>query len=138
MPSSFSAVCRKMVVPTPAHRRHPCPPLRADLNPATSRWRCITAWGVLPARPYKPRDKAKVESGVLVGRALDCPAPPAPRVSFPGRAQSGHTRAARPVEPTAVQKASRLARQPVRELDQPALRPLPAQPFELAEWRMAT
>ena len=27
--------------------------------------------GVVPARPYKPRDKAKVESGVQIVGALD-------------------------------------------------------------------
>jgi transposase len=37
-----------------------------DLNPTYQEFAVHYGMGVVPARPYKPRDKAKVESGVLV------------------------------------------------------------------------
>src|SRR6202046_2103302 len=37
-----------------------------DLNPTYQEMAMHYGVGVVPARPYKPRDKAKVESGVLV------------------------------------------------------------------------
>ena len=37
-----------------------------DLNPTYQQMAMHYGVGVVPARPYKPRDKAKVESGVLV------------------------------------------------------------------------
>jgi transposase len=41
-----------------------------DLNPTYQEMAMHHGVGVVPARPYKPRDKAKVESGVQF-RALD-------------------------------------------------------------------
>ena len=37
-----------------------------DLNPTYQEWARHYGVGVLPARPGKPKDKAKVENGVLV------------------------------------------------------------------------
>lgn len=37
-----------------------------DLNPTYQEFAVHYGMGVVPARPYKPRDKAKVESGVQV------------------------------------------------------------------------
>ena len=42
-----------------------------DLNPTYQEFAVHYGMGVVPARPYKPRDKAKVESGVQVCRTLD-------------------------------------------------------------------
>jgi transposase len=39
-----------------------------DLNPTCQDFAVHYGMGVVPARPYKPRDKAKVESAVLVER----------------------------------------------------------------------
>ena len=41
-----------------------------DLNPAYQEMARHYGMGVLPTRPYKPRDKGKVEAGAR-GRALD-------------------------------------------------------------------
>jgi transposase/DNA replication protein DnaC len=129
----------EMVVPdnprtavTRAHRYEP------DLNPSYQQMALHYGVGVLPARPYKPRDKAKVESGVLVVERW---------IVAALRHRRFHSLAElnlairelldrlnqRPFKKRPGSRASLFA-----ELDQPALRPLPAQPFELAEWRMAT
>ena len=41
-----------------------------DLNPTYQEMAVHYGVGVVPARPYKPRDKAKVESGVLLVERL--------------------------------------------------------------------
>lgn len=92
---------------------------------------------VLPARPYKPKDKAKAETAVLLverwilarlrhrtffslaelNRAISELLPALNERPFQGRSES---------------------RQSLFEaLDRPALRPLPAAPYEYAEWRKA-
>lgn len=90
---------------------------------------------ILPARPYKPRDKAKVEVGVqLVGRWI--------------LARLRHQRF---FSLAALNQAIRalldeLNERPLRglgrsrralfeEIDRPALTPLPAEPYEYAEWK---
>jgi transposase len=40
-----------------------------DLNPTYQEMAMHYGVGVVPARPYKPRDKAKVESGVQLAEA---------------------------------------------------------------------
>src|SRR5947209_2699980 len=92
---------------------------------------------VLPARPYKPRDKAKVEAGVqLVQRWI--------------LARLRHqtffsllelNRAIRTLlEDLNSRPFKRLPgsrRSQFEALDRPALRPLPAAPYEYAEWKKA-
>jgi transposase len=91
---------------------------------------------VLPARPKKPRDKAKVESCVLIverwllGRLR--------RRWFYGlselnqaiQAMLVHLNDQRPIRRLGVTR-----RQLLEELDRPALKPLPAEPYVFAEWR---
>jgi transposase len=93
--------------------------------------------GILPARPRKPRDKAKVESCVLIveryllGRLR--------HRTFYGLAElnqairemladiNGH----RPLRRLGVTR-----QQLFEELDRPALKPLPAEPYVYTEWRV--
>ena len=91
---------------------------------------------VLPARPGKPRDKAKVESCVLIverwllGRLR--------KQRFYGLAELNqaihamlvHLNDRRPIRRLGVTR-----RQLLEELDRPALKPLPAEPYVFAEWR---
>jgi transposase len=44
-----------------------------DLNPTYQEMAMHYGVGVVPARPYKPRDKAKAESGVLLAPLDQCP-----------------------------------------------------------------
>jgi transposase len=90
--------------------------------------------GVLPARPYKPRDKAKVESGVQVVQRWIVAAL-RHRIFFSVAEANEAVRElleklnARPFKKRAGSRASLFA-----ELDQPALQPLPATAYEISEW----
>ncbi len=98
-------------------------------------WRGITTPRLIPARPYKPRDKAKVEVGVqVVGRWI--------------LARLRHRRFFSLADLNAAIRAllHDLNDRPMRgwgtsrralydQLDQPALEPLPAEPYEYAEWK---
>ena len=91
---------------------------------------------ILPARPRKPRDKAKVEAGVLIverwllGRLR--------HRRFCGLAELnaaiaeflGELNDKRPIRRLGVTR-----RQLLEELDRPALKPLPVEPYVFAEWR---
>lgn len=92
---------------------------------------------ILPARPYKPKDKAKAEVGVqLVERWILA------RLRHQRFFSLGELNAAirglldelnhRPMQKQAHSRAERF-----EMLDKPALKPLPAQPYEYAEWRVA-
>src|SRR5262245_22402292 len=92
---------------------------------------------ILPARPRRPRDKAKVEQGVLIverwllGRLRH-------RV-FHGLAEVNaaigellqRLNEERPIRRLGVTRRALL-----EELDRPALKPLPAEPYTFAEWRV--
>jgi transposase len=91
---------------------------------------------ILPARPRRPRDKAKVEQAVLIverwllGRLRH-------RV-FYGLADVNaaiadlmkHLNEVRPIRRLGVTR-----RQLLEEIDRPALKPLPIEPYEFSEWR---
>src|SRR3954470_15748611 len=92
---------------------------------------------VLPSRPYRPRDKAAVEVGVLVTER---------RVLAPLRKRQFFSLAelnvaiaeqvalvnARPFRGQAISR-----RQLFDELERAALQPLPASPYEFATWKPA-
>jgi len=92
---------------------------------------------VLPARPKRPRDKAKVEAAVLIverwliGRLRHRP--------FHGLGELNqaicellhHLNEVRPIRRLGVTR-----RQLLEELDRPHLKPLPAEPYVFAEWRV--
>jgi transposase len=93
--------------------------------------------GVLPARPRKPRDKAKVEAGVrfaqtyILGRLR--------RQTFFSLAEANAAIAAA-VERINAHVMRRLGvsrRELFESLERPALRPLPSDDYEYAEWRLA-
>jgi transposase len=93
---------------------------------------------ILPARPYKPRDKAKVEAGVLLAQRWILARLRHQR--FFGLDELN--RAIRPL-------LAELNRRPFKRLpgsrqsafetvDRPALKPLPPTRYEFAEWKRAT
>ncbi len=108
-----------------------------DLNPTYQDMAAHYGVAVIPARSRKPRDKAKVENGVLqVERwILAC--------------LRHHTFLSLSALNTAIQTLlTRLNQRPFKKLpgsrhstfvvlDQPVLRPLPLQPYEYAEWKKA-
>ncbi len=92
---------------------------------------------VIPARSYKPRDKAKVEAGVLLAERWIMARVRNQRFRSLAEANVEIARLAewmndRPFKRLAGSRASVFA-----ELDRPALRPLPATRYEFATWRRA-
>lgn len=92
--------------------------------------------GVLPARPRRPRDKAKVEVGVLImerwilGRLRNR------RFHSLGELNEAITELlARLNDERPIRRLGVTRRQLLEDLDRPALKPLPAEPYVFAEWR---
>ncbi len=116
---------------TKAHRYEPV--LNASYAELAAHYGCA----IIPARPYKPRDKAKVESGVLVAERWIAAA--LRNRTFFSLAEANAAIAERvawlndrPFKKLEGSRASLFA-----ELDKPALRPLPPTPYEYATWKGA-
>ncbi len=89
---------------------------------------------VIPARPYKPRDKAKVEAAVLVASRWIL-AVLRNRVFY--SLDELRAAVAELLEKLNARKMRRLGksrRELFEEIERAALKPLPARPFEYAEW----
>ena len=109
-----------------------------EMNPTYAEMAQHYGCAVLPARPVKPRDKAKVEAGVLIAkRWILAVLRQRTFLSLAGmNAAIGEC-----LERLNSRRLRRL-RQSRRELfltlDRPAALPLPQRPYEYAEWRKAT
>jgi transposase len=93
--------------------------------------------GIVPARPYKPRDKAKVEAGVrvaqfyILGRLRN-------RTFFSLPECNQVIREALTDMNGRVMRRLGVSRSDLyHDIDKPALRPLPATTYEYAEWKKA-
>ena len=131
----FSRGVPKLVVPdntktgvTKACRYDP------DLNPTYQEMAMHYGVGVVPARPYKPRDKAKVESGVQLAERWIIAAL-RHRKFFSIEELNQAIRELRDrinQRPFRKREGSRASQ--FLALDKPALGPLPAEPFDLSQW----
>src|SRR5664280_1565510 len=135
---SFLGGCTRLIVPdnlrsgvTRAHRYEP------DINPTYAEMAAHYGAAVIPARPYKPRDKAKAEQGVLLAERWILAA--LRHRTFFSLAEANEAIRerlawlnARPFRKLPGSRASLFA-----ELDRPALRPLPVTPYEYAVWKAA-
>jgi transposase len=92
---------------------------------------------ILPTRPHRPRDKAKVEACVLIverwliGRLRDRRFHSLAELNAAISELLTRLNEARP-----IRRLGRTRRQLLEELDRPALKPLPTEPYVFAEWRM--
>jgi transposase len=92
---------------------------------------------VLPTRPRRPRDKAKVEAAVLVverwilARLRDRRFYSLAELNAAIGELLTHLNERRPIRRLGVTR-----RQLLEELDRPALKPLPTEPYVFAEWRV--
>lgn len=92
---------------------------------------------IMPARPRKPRDRAKVESAVQVVERWVL-APLRHRTFFSLAELNQELAALRDrLNDTPFQKLPGTRRTLFETLERPALRPLPSQRYELAQWRKA-
>ncbi len=91
---------------------------------------------ILPARPRRPRDKAKVEAGVLIierwilGRLRNRRFYSLAELNEAICDQLAKLNVQRPIRRLGVTR-----RQLLEELDRPGLKPLPVEPYVFAEWR---
>ncbi|MBA3357490.1 MAG: IS21 family transposase [Pyrinomonadaceae bacterium] len=105
----------------------------------TSYYQMLAHYGTaaLPARPYKPRDKAKVEVAVqVVERWILARLRKQTFFSLPELNRAIHYLLTA-LNQRPFKKLPGCRRSQFEALDQPALRPLPAQAYEYAEWRKA-
>jgi transposase len=93
---------------------------------------------IIPARPRRPRDKAKVEAAVLVAERWIIAA-------LRDRTFFGIEEINKAIAPLLeklngrpLRKVGQSRRDLFLEIDKPALKPLPETPFEFAEWKIFT
>jgi len=108
-----------------------------DLNPTYADMAAHYGVAVIPARPYKPKDKAKVEVGVqilerwILARLRH-------QSFFSLAALNGAIRELlKDLNDRPFKKLPGCRRSAFESLDKPALKPLPATPYEYAEWKKA-
>jgi transposase len=108
-----------------------------DLNATFQEMAAHYGTAVIPARPYKPRDKAKVEVGVQIVERW-----------IMARLRKEHFTSLGELNEAIASLVERANAKPFKkmegsrasvflEIDQPALRPLPDTPYEFASWRRA-
>lgn len=116
---------------TKAHRYEP------ELNPTYAELAAHYGVAVLPARSRKPRDKAKVEVGVqVVERWILARLRHRIFFSLP-ELNAAIQELLTDLNHRAFQKLPGTRQEWFARLDRPALGPLPAQPYEYAEWKKA-
>jgi len=89
---------------------------------------------VVPARPYKPRDKAKVEVGVLLAERWIIARLRNRRFFTLGELNAAIRDCLAALNNRVTRHLGASRRALFEELDRPALKALPAEPYEYAEW----
>lgn len=109
-----------------------------DLNPTYSEMAAHYGVGLLPARPKKPRDKAKVETAVQIVERWVL-APLRHRQFFTlAELNQAIAEQLKALNERPFQKSDGTRLSLYETVERPALRPLPPTRYEFAEWRKAT
>ena len=116
---------------TRPHRYEP------DVNATYSEMAAHYGVAIVPARSYRPRDKAKVEAGVLLAERWIMARLRNERFASLGEANVEIARLVEWVNERPFKKLAGSRRSLFEALDRPALRPLPATRYEFATWRRA-
>jgi len=108
-----------------------------EINPVYAELCAHYGVTVIPARPGEPRDKAKVENGVLIAQRRVLAA--LRNRTFFSLSELNQAIAVEleKLNSRAMQGVGKSRNQLFEELDRPALKVLPAQRFELREWKKA-
>ena len=93
---------------------------------------------VLPARPRHPRDKAKVEAGVLIAKRWILAALRHRTFYSLEELNKAIRELLGKLNERNLRKMKKSRRQLFDELDRPAAKALPSQPYQLADWKKAT
>jgi transposase len=125
-----------MVVPdnTRTAVTHPCR-YEPDINRTYQELAEHYGFAVLPARIRRPRDKSKVEVGVLIAERWILAALRDQTFFSFGDVNEAVKRLLRRLNEHPFKKLPGHRQEVFERLDRPALRPLPAQRYELAEWK---
>jgi transposase len=116
--------------------KHPCryePELNATYRELAEHY----GFAVIPARPYKPRDKAKVEVGVQIAQRWIVAALRYRKFYRLTELNEAIGELLDRLNQRPFRKRPELSRTLLFEqVDRPALKPLPAQPYVIAEWKL--
>ena len=134
----FLGGCPEIIVPdnlrsgvTKAHRYEP------DVNATYQEMASHYGVAIIPARPYKPRDKAKVEVGVQIAERWIIAVLRHQRFTSLSVLNETISELVEVINHKPFKKMEGSRATLFAELDQPALRPLPSDPYEFASWRSA-
>ena len=116
---------------TKAHRYEP------DVNPTYQDMASHYGVAVLPTRVRRPRDKAKVEAGVLVVERWILAALRHRSFFSLAELNAAIRTLLEKLNTRPFKKLPGCRREHFESLDQPALQPLPAEPYVYAEWKKA-
>jgi len=116
---------------TRPHRYEP------DVNATFAEMAAWYAVAVIPARAYKPRDKAKAESGVLLAERWIIARLRDRRFFSLGEANAAVGECVAQINARPFQKLDGSRQSLFEQVDRPALRPLPVTRYEFATWRRA-
>jgi len=116
---------------TRSHRYEP------DVNATYQEMAGHYGMAIIPARSYKPRDKSKVESGVLLAERWIMARLRNRRFTSLGAANAEIAGLVDWLNDRPFKKLPGSRRSVFEALDLPALRPLPANAYEFATWRRA-
>ena len=108
-----------------------------DVNATFAEMAAHYAVAIIPARAYKPRDKAKAESGVLIAERWIIARLRDRRFFSLGEANAAVRVCVDEINARPFQKLDGSRQLLFGQLDRPALRPLPATRYEFATWHKA-
>jgi transposase len=91
---------------------------------------------IVPARPRKPKDKAKVEGGVLIAQRWILACLRNRRFSSLEELNVAIRELLEKLNTRPFQKLEGCRRSAFEKLDRPAMKPLPAQRYELGKWKL--
>lgn len=109
-----------------------------DLNPSYAAWAEHYGTAVLPTRPRKPRDKAKVENAVLIAQRWVLARLRNHTFYSVDQANAAIAELLEAYNRTPMQKTKLTRRELYESIDRPALKPLPDKRFEPFDWSSPT
>ena len=109
-----------------------------DVNPVYAELATHYGVAVIPARPYHPRDKAKVEAGVLIAKRWILAALRHHTFYSLDDLNKAIRQLLEKLNDRLLRKMKKSRRALFQELDCPNAKALPAEPYQYAEWKKAT
>jgi transposase len=109
-----------------------------DVNATFAEMAAHYGVAVIPARAYKPRDKAKAENGVLIAERWIIARLRDRKFFSLAEANAAIAACTAEINARPFQKLDGSRQLLFEQVDRPALRPLPATRYEFATWRRAT